>query len=62
MKTSELRNKSFEELKKVEFELLRESFNLTMQKALGQLSKPHHIQKVRKDIARVYTIMSEKGG
>lgn len=61
MKTTELRNKNLEELKRVEFELIKESFNLTMQKATGQLSKPHHIQKVRKDISRVYTIMSEKG-
>lgn len=60
MKASELRQKSVEELKKLENELLREGFNLQMQKATGQLSKPDQIKKVRREIARVNTILTEK--
>lgn len=62
MKAAELRQKSISELKEIESTLLREGFNLSMQKATGQLNKPHQIKKVRKDIARVYTILTEKGG
>lgn len=61
MKATELRQKSVQELKELESSLLRESFNLHMQKATGQLSKPDQIMKVRRDIARVYTILTEKG-
>lgn len=62
MKASELRKKSVQELKEVESGLLREGFNLHMQKATGQLNKPDQIKKVRRDIARVYTVLTEKGG
>ncbi|CAG1022062.1 50S ribosomal protein L29 [Methylococcales bacterium] len=61
MKASELRQKNVKELKEVETELLRESFNLQMQKATGQLSKPDKIRKIRRDVARVNTVLSEKG-
>jgi large subunit ribosomal protein L29 len=60
MKSSELRGKSAAELKGLVAELLRERFNLQMQKALGQLSKPDRIQKVRRDVARVYQVLAEK--
>ncbi len=62
MKASELRKKTVLELKEVESVLLRESFNLRMQKATGQLNKSDQIKKVRRDIARVYTVMTEKDG
>ena len=61
MKANELRLKGLDDLKKMESELLRESFNLRMQKATGQLSKSDQIRKVRKDIARIYTVLTEKG-
>jgi large subunit ribosomal protein L29 len=61
MKASELRQKTVQELRDVETELLREGFNLQMQKATGQLSKPDKIRKIRRDIARVNTVLSEKG-
>jgi len=61
MKASELRQKTVQELREVETELLREGFNLQMQKATGQLSKPDKIRKIRRDIARVNTVLSEKG-
>jgi len=41
-------------------ERLREKFNLSMQRGTGQLSRPDQIGKVRKDIARIHTIINEK--
>ena len=61
MKASELRQKTVQELHKLEQDLHRESFNLNMQKATGQLDKPDQIKKVRKNIARIYTVIGEKG-
>ena len=60
MKASELRGKSETELKQALNDLLREQFNLRMQRGSGQLSRPSQVQAVRKDIARVKTIMHEK--
>ncbi|MBS1212323.1 MAG: rpmC [Proteobacteria bacterium] len=61
MKASELRQKTVQELKEAQLGLFREQFNLHMQKATGQLSKPDQIRKVRRDIARINTIITEKG-
>ncbi len=61
MKASELRQKTVQELKETQLGLFREQFNLHMQKATGQLSKPDQIRKVRRDIARINTIITEKG-
>jgi len=60
MKASELKDKSVEDLKKELNGLLREQFNLRMQKGTGQLSQPHRVTQVRRDIARVKTILNEK--
>jgi large subunit ribosomal protein L29 len=60
MKASELRGKSETELKQALNDLLREQFNLRMQRGSGQLSRPSQMQAVRKDIARVKTIIHEK--
>ncbi len=43
-------------------ELLREQFNLRMQKATGQLSNPANLRKVRRAIARLRTVMNEERG
>jgi len=61
MKISELRSKSQAELKQELENLLKEQFNLRMQKGSGQLSKPSQFKAVRKNIARVKTIMNEMG-
>lgn len=61
MKAQELRQKTVQELKEAQVALYREQFNLHMQKATGQLSKPDQIRKVRRDIARINTVISEKG-
>ncbi len=60
MKASELRNKSAAELQEELNGLLREQFNLRMQRGTGQLSRPHQFDRVRKDIARIKTIMTEQ--
>ena len=59
MKASELRQKSNDELGSMLLELSREQFNLRMQKGTGQLSKPAQVKKVRRDIARIHTVMNE---
>ena len=60
MKAIELRLKNFEELKKERLELLREYFNLRMQKVNEQLSRHTQLGRVRRDIARVKTVLKEK--
>ena len=57
METAELRQKKPEELEALILELLREQFNLRMQKGSGQLSKPSEMKRVRKEIARAKTII-----
>jgi large subunit ribosomal protein L29 len=59
MKASELRQKSKEELGTMLLDLSRERFNLKMQKGTGQLSKPDQVKKVRRDVARIHTILNE---
>ena len=59
MKASELRQKSKDELGTMLLDLSRERFNLKMQKGTGQLSKPDLVKKVRRDTARVQTILNE---
>ncbi|OFZ98113.1 MAG: 50S ribosomal protein L29 [Betaproteobacteria bacterium RIFCSPLOWO2_02_FULL_62_17] len=60
MKSSELRVKDTSQLGKELEELLRAQFNLRMQRATQQLSNTSQLSKVRRDIARVRTIMREK--
>jgi large subunit ribosomal protein L29 len=59
MKASELRQKSKDELGALLLDLSRERFNLKMQKGTGQLSKPDQVKKVRRDVARIQTILNE---
>lgn len=60
MKASELREKTIAELQEELQALLREQFNLRMQKGSGQLSQTHKLGEVRRNIARVYTVINEK--
>lgn len=60
MKTSELREKSVEDLHKELTALLKEQFNLRMQRGSGQDVKPHLFGRTRKAIARVNTLINEK--
>lgn len=61
MKATELRKKSKAELAEELKGLLREQFNLRMQKGTGQLSNPAQCKVVRRDIARVKTVLEEMG-
>ncbi len=60
MKASELRAKSAEELNKELLELLKAQFSLRMQLATQQLGNTSQLGKVRRDIARVRTLLTEK--
>ena len=60
MRAEELRKKSPEELAQELLDLRREQFNLRMQRATGQLTRPHEYGRVKKDIARVKTILVEQ--
>lgn len=59
MNASELRQKPKDELNSMLLEKSREQFNLRMQKGTGQLAKPDQMKKVRRDIARIHTILHE---
>ena len=59
MKATELRQKTKDELVSMLLEFSREQFNLKMQKGTGQLSKPDQVKKVRRDVARIHTILNE---
>jgi large subunit ribosomal protein L29 len=60
MKAVELRAKSVDELNNELIELRRAQFSLRMQLATQQLSKVDQVGKVRRDIARVRTVLAEK--
>lgn len=61
MRPVELRKKSADELNNLMLELHREQFNLRMQKGSGQLAKPTRMKEVRREIARIKTILTEMG-
>ena len=62
MKASELRAKSAGELNQELLDLLKAQFSLRMQLATQQLSNTSQLGKVRRDIARVRTLLQEKAG
>jgi len=62
MKANELKEKSIEELNTELLALLREQFNYRMQASTGQLAQTHLLRTVRRNIARVKTIITEKAG
>ena len=62
MKASELRNKDAAELQKELESLLKAQFNLRMQRATQQLTNTSQMGQVRRDIARVRTVMAENAG
>lgn len=62
MKASELRSKDVAELKQELDSLLKAQFGLRMQKATQQLTNNSEISKVRRDIARVRTVLTQKAG
>jgi large subunit ribosomal protein L29 len=62
MKADTLREQSSEDLRKELLALTREAFNLRMQKASGQIARPNQFKAVRRDIARIKTVLRERAG
>ena len=60
MKTADLRQKTPDELKEQLLGLRKEGFNLRFQKATGQLENTSRVREVRRDIARIKTILNAK--
>lgn len=60
MKATELRKMNEQDLRKELVELRREQFNLRMQRATGQLGTPARFKEVRRDIARIMTVITEQ--
>jgi large subunit ribosomal protein L29 len=61
MKPSEVRALSLDELKQKEMDLRKELFNLRFQLSKGELHSNSRVRAVRKDIAKVLTVITEKG-
>ena len=59
MKADDLRTKSVDELKDSLFDLKKEAFNLRFQKASGQLANTVRVREVRRDIARIKTVLRD---
>jgi large subunit ribosomal protein L29 len=62
MKSSELRNKSVKELNDELLAMLKELFNLRIQKNIGQSTQTHQFRDVKRNVARIKTILCEKEG
>lgn len=60
MRAAELKQKSTTELKAELVENLKEQFKLRMQKAANQLSRPSEVKRVRRQIARIKTVLAQK--
>ncbi len=60
MNAQDMRSKNESELRDHLRALLQEQFNLRMQKGTGQAVTPHDLRRVRRDIARVRTVLNEK--
>ncbi|MFK3947399.1 50S ribosomal protein L29 [Pseudomonas fulva] len=62
MKANELREKSAQQLNEQLLGLLRDQFNQRIQKATGQLGQSHLLSQVKRDIARVKTVLNQQAG
>lgn len=62
MKSSELRNKSVQDLLNEQLAVRKELFNIRMQKGIGQTPQTHLFRKLKKQIALIKTIIREKEG
>ena len=60
MKATELREKSVEELQGELLNKLEDQFKLRMQQAVGQVQSPAEVKKIRRDVARIKTVLNEK--
>ncbi|MBN8531592.1 MAG: 50S ribosomal protein L29 [Alphaproteobacteria bacterium] len=62
MKASELRSKTADQLKDLHLEMKKELFNLRFQKATGELQNTSRFSAVRKEVARILSVLNEKAG
>jgi large subunit ribosomal protein L29 len=62
MKASKMREQTVEELLDKERELAEQLFALRLQQVTGQLEKPSRVRELRRDMARVLTVLREKEG
>lgn len=62
MKASELREKTLEALQAEQLELQESLFKMKLQQASGQLTRTHELGQVRRNIARIKTVINEKQG
>jgi large subunit ribosomal protein L29 len=62
MKASQMRDQTVEDLRDKERDLSEQLFALRLQKVTGQLEKPSRVRELRKDLARVLTVLREKQG
>ena len=62
MKSNELREKSVEELNAALGDELKQQFKLRMQHSTGQLNESHKVKDVRRNIARIKTVLNQKAG
>jgi large subunit ribosomal protein L29 len=62
MKAADLNNKSVEELNSLKIDILKEQFNLRMQKGTGQMAKSHLFKEARRNVARIETVLTQKSG
>jgi large subunit ribosomal protein L29 len=60
MKASQMRDQTVEDLRDKERELSEQLFALRLQKVTGQLEKPSRVRDLRRDLARVLTVLREK--
>lgn len=60
MKAQEYRQKSSEDLNKELIELNTELFKLKMQKGMGQVARPHAFKQIKRQVARIKTILNER--
>ncbi|MBI5076523.1 MAG: 50S ribosomal protein L29 [Nitrospirae bacterium] len=60
MKAAELREVTVEELRKKEQDLRKELFNLRFQQATGEIENPMRIRAIKKSIAKILTVITEK--
>ena len=62
MKASELREKSVDELQQELVELRRQQLTQRIQQSTGQLAQTHEIRQLRRDLARIKTVLNQKAG
>ena len=62
MKIADIRTKTVDELSDELLKLKKEQFNLRFQKATGQLENTARVRQVRRDIARIQTVITAKSG